>query len=98
MRMMKFAVGMMLLMPSLNAQKEERVILLVRSDQEKVLNKLNLDQIKAFILKTGMKSTYSNMYGNNPSFETDHYFYYLNPDGGRVTSIVIPPRATSIPW
>jgi hypothetical protein len=54
----------------------------VESSQNKVLSKKNLDAIKQFILKTGQTCTYSNMYNNNPCYQTAHYQFYLNPDPG----------------
>jgi hypothetical protein len=54
----------------------------VKSSQNKVLSKKNLDAIKRFILKTGQTCTYSNMYNDNPCYQTAHYQFYLNPDPG----------------
>jgi hypothetical protein len=54
----------------------------LRSDQETLINKKNLDQIKQFILQQGKRCTYSNRYNNNPCHELGPYIYYLNPDPG----------------
>jgi hypothetical protein len=55
---------------------------IIKSSEQAVLNKKNLDKIKRFILKNAQTCTYSNMYNNNPCFTTKHYQYYLNPDPG----------------
>jgi hypothetical protein len=65
-----------------NKTGTEYVTLRLRSDEEQVINKKNLDQIKQFILKQGKRCTYSQMYNNNPCYELGPYIFYLNPDPG----------------
>jgi hypothetical protein len=52
------------------------------SPTEPVLNKENLDRVKRFILGTGRRCTYVNMFNNNPCFELADFEFYLNPDPG----------------
>ena len=67
---------------SIAQTRAEHVTLTLRSDEEKIINKHNLDRIKQFILKQGRRCTYSQMYNNNPCYEIGPYLYYLNPDPG----------------
>lgn len=64
------------------AQRSERASIQVRSDEEKILNKANLERIKRFIISKGQKCTYSQMFNDNPCFFTGNYEFYLNPDPG----------------
>jgi hypothetical protein len=54
----------------------------IKNNKDSVLNKMNLDDIKHKILQSGQTCTWSNMYNNNPCFETINYQFYLNPDPG----------------
>jgi hypothetical protein len=54
----------------------------IKSSENDIINKNNLDLAKRFILKNGQTCTWSNMYNNNPCFATTHYQFYLNPDPG----------------
>jgi hypothetical protein len=67
---------------SIAKTKTEYVTLRLRSDEEEIINKINLDQIKKFILQQGRRCTYSQMYNDNPCYEIGPYLYYLNPDPG----------------
>jgi hypothetical protein len=55
----------------------------MRSDEEKVLNRANLTVVKEFIIKGGVRATYSNMYNNNPALQGERWTFYLNPDTGQ---------------
>lgn len=54
----------------------------LQSGKEAVLNRENLLRIKAFILRNGETRIYSQMYNDNPAFETERFAFYLNPDPG----------------
>jgi hypothetical protein len=54
----------------------------IKINQNIVLNKKNLDAVKRFMLKNGQTCTFTNMYNNNPCYQTAHYQFYLNPDPG----------------
>ena len=58
------------------------VTLHLRSKEERLLNKRNLDRIKALLLRTKQRCTYSQMFNNNPCFATARFYFYLNPDPG----------------
>ena len=60
----------------------QTALLRLRSAQEPVLNKRNLDTIKSFVLKKGQRCTYSQKFNDNPCFATEHFIFYLNPDPG----------------
>ena len=49
----------------------------------KIITRANLIKIKEFILKNGFRSTYCNMYNNNPAFHGKNFHFYLNPDNGQ---------------
>lgn len=67
----------------LTGQKaSEDISITVRSDEEAIINKTNLDRIKRFILNKKFTCTFSQMYNNNPFFQTDNYSFYLIPDPG----------------
>jgi hypothetical protein len=53
------------------------------SSDEKVLNKANLVAIKKFIINNGLRGTYSQMYNNNPAYQTKRFAFYLIPDTGQ---------------
>jgi hypothetical protein len=61
---------------------ENMQITQIKINKNKVLNKKNLDVIKRFMLKTGQTCTFTNMYNNNPCYQTAHYQFYLIPDPG----------------
>ena len=63
-------------------QGAERKVIHIRSGEGSILNKTNLDRIKHFLLQKGETCTYCNMYNNNPCFETENFYFYLNPDPG----------------
>lgn len=48
----------------------------------KILTKEKLDQVKRYILISGKRCTYANMYNNNPCIEVPGFWLYLNPDPG----------------
>ncbi|NTV45308.1 MAG: hypothetical protein HGB11_02000 [Chlorobiales bacterium] len=52
-------------------------------DDEKIITRANLLKIKAFILASGQRETYCNMYNNNPACHTRNFHVYLNPDTGQ---------------
>jgi hypothetical protein len=54
----------------------------VNGEKEAILNKNILDRIKRYILQSGQRETYCNMFNDNPHFSTEHYDFYLNPDPG----------------
>jgi hypothetical protein len=82
MRFLKQVICILIFLPGLYAQTIERITVHVRNNEE-IINKVNLDRIKYFILKKGLKTTYSQMYNDNPSYPTGHHDFYLNPDSGQ---------------
>lgn len=54
-----------------------------KTTEEKTINRDNLLRIKRFILASGQRETYCNMYNNNPAHHTRRYDFYLNPDTGQ---------------
>ncbi len=61
------------------------VSLRIRNDKsdEKIINRENLIAIKQFILKNGLRITYSQMYNSNPAYVTERFGFFLNPDSGQ---------------
>jgi hypothetical protein len=57
-------------------------VIVIKNGKHRVLNKVNLDGIKHAILERAQTCTWSNMYNNNPCFDTAYYQFYLNPDPG----------------
>ena len=51
--------------------------------QELLINRENLTSIKQFIIKSGLRETYSQMFNNNPAYHTKKFSFYLNPDTGQ---------------
>jgi hypothetical protein len=49
---------------------------------EQTLTKEKLDRVKRYILASGTRCTYVNMYNNNPCMDTSRFRLYLNPDPG----------------
>ena len=75
-------LGIIIIVQAAARNNLESVSIRVRSDNEKILNKTNLDNIKVFILAKGQHCTYCQMYNNNPCYKTENFFFYLNPDPG----------------
>ena len=51
-----------------------------KTTEEKTINRENLLRIKRFILDTGQRETYGNVYNNNPACHAKRFDFYLNPD------------------
>lgn len=47
-----------------------------------LLNKVNLDRVKRYILNAGARCTYASKYNNNPCWAHAGYDFFLNPDPG----------------
>ncbi len=56
----------------------------IRSEKEdeKVITRAHLLQIREFILKQGRTETFSAMYRNNPAHHTKSFAFFLLPDSG----------------
>ncbi|MBN1972343.1 MAG: hypothetical protein JW787_01795 [Sedimentisphaerales bacterium] len=57
----------------------------IRNDKndEKIINRASLTTIKEFIIKNGLRETYSQMFNNNPAYHSKQFAFYLNPDTGQ---------------
>jgi hypothetical protein len=54
----------------------------LKADEDPVVNQTNLERLEQLILASGRTSTYCQMYNHNPAWETERFFFYLNPDPG----------------
>ena len=63
--------------------KPQQMILRMEPDQSSTINHGRLTKVKQFIIQKGQRTTYCNMYGNNPSYQTSGYDFFLNPDTGQ---------------
>jgi hypothetical protein len=59
-----------------------RLRILQKGSEETVITRENLIKIKQFIIQSSQRETYNNLYNNNPSYHTQKFRFYLNPDAG----------------
>lgn len=63
--------------------KPEQMILRIVPTSSSSINHNRLLKIKQFVIQQGRRTTYCNMYNNNPSYRTAGYEFFLNPDVGQ---------------